>query len=206
MTEPSIRRRTKRADEEARVAFEAYALAVGKVVHAWNYLQETLGQLLYYVTGPDDGRAALSKWYSKKSDHRQRAMLRAAVFRAPEDRWPPHVLAAKEDVIWLLNRADELADERNDAIHAPVSMITDRSGMVVHASIAAYVNGHPRARKLWGKKLLVEFERCEKVAAVLSFFAGEAVMALVNEQHPWPARPSLPPLVLELEPPSIDGH
>jgi hypothetical protein len=92
MTEPSIRRRTKRTDEEARVAFEVYALAVGKVVHAWNYLHETLGQLLYHVAGPDDGRAELSKWYSLKSDHLQRAMLRAAVLRAPEDRWPPQVL------------------------------------------------------------------------------------------------------------------
>jgi hypothetical protein len=115
-------------------------------------------------------------------------------------------LAAMEDVIWLLDRADELADERNDAIHTPVSMMTDRAGKAFYASMAASVSGHPRARRLWGKRLLVEFERCEKVAASLSFFAGEAVMALVNEQHPWPARPSLPPLVLELEPPSIDGH
>jgi hypothetical protein len=206
MTEPSIRRHAKRTDEEARVAFEVYALAVGKVVHAWNYLHEALGQLLYYVTDPDDGRAALSKWYSIKDDRRQRAMLRAVVLRAPEDRWPPQALAATEDVIWLLDRADQLADERNDAIHAPVSMVTDCTGMVVHASIAAYVNGHPRARKLWGKRLVVEFERCEKVAGVLSSFAGEAVMALVNERHPWPARPSLPLRVLEQEPLSIDGH
>ena len=206
MTEPPIGRRTKRADEEARVAFEAYALAVGKVVHAWNYLQETLGQLLYFVTGPDDGRAALLKWYSFKSDHRQRAMLRERVLRAPEDRWCPQVLAPREDVIWLLDRADELADERNDAIHTPVSMMTDRDGRVVHASMAAFVNGNPRARELWGKKLLVEFERCEKAAAALSLFAGEVVMALGNDQHPWPARPSLPVRRLEQEPRSMGGH
>ena len=32
-------------DDEMKVAFEAYALALGKVAFSWNYLHEKLGQL-----------------------------------------------------------------------------------------------------------------------------------------------------------------
>jgi len=71
--------------EEATAAFEEYALAVGKVAYAWNYLHERLGELFVVVSGAKQS-VALAIWYSTKSDRTQRDMLRAAVNAIPS-RW-----------------------------------------------------------------------------------------------------------------------
>jgi hypothetical protein len=57
---------------------EPYVMALGKVAHAWNYLQEALGQLFCAVTevDMDTGQAV---WHSTANDRAQREMLRAAV-------------------------------------------------------------------------------------------------------------------------------
>jgi hypothetical protein len=57
-------------EEQVRAAFEAYTLAVGKVAHAWNYLQEKLGQLFAVITGADRA-IALAVWYSTDNDRAQ---------------------------------------------------------------------------------------------------------------------------------------
>jgi hypothetical protein len=177
-------------DEETKAAFERYTLALGKVVHAWNYLHEKLGQLFVVLSG-SDRNIALAIWYSTINDRAQRLMLRAAVMASGVNRWPNP--SAKDDTIWLLDRADELADQRNNAIHAPCSLYIGGAKDGGAEMGAAYFNGHPRARKLKNKSLLIEFDWCERYAETLSKFTLEIETGLAfAERYPWPDKPCLP--------------
>jgi hypothetical protein len=173
------------SDDEVKTHFEAYALAVGRVAHAWNYLQEALGQLFVLVV--DGNRSAtLAVWYSTDSDRTQRNMLRAALVASGGDNRWAKLPSARRDLLWLIDRANALADQRNNAIHTPASLSTDADGSMMTASHNAFFSGHPRARRLWGKKLITEFEYCEKYAEALYDFARKAETALGFEQCPWP--------------------
>ena|SRR5258708_375181 len=66
--------------------FEPYVLALGKVAHAWNYLQEALALLFCTITGMDES-IALAIWHSTTNDRTQREMLRAAIGASIDDRW-----------------------------------------------------------------------------------------------------------------------
>jgi hypothetical protein len=178
-------------DEEARAAFDAYCLGVGKVAHAWNYLQENLGQLFVFVTG---GAPAimLSVWYSARSDQTQRNMLRAALLAIKDDRWQPRLPTARDDLVWIVDEANALAEHRNNAIHMPGTLLTGADGTAIGPSIAAYINGNPLARRVWGKQLLPEFDLSEKCAEALSRFTRHACVSLMDHELPWPKRPSLP--------------
>src|SRR5215472_4850499 len=138
-------------DEERKAAFEAYTLAVGKVAHAWNYLHEKLGQVFWVVCGAER-EIALAIWYSTHNDRTQRLMLRAAVLACKMDRWPAP--QARDDVMWLLDCADSLAEQRNNALHAPCSLYVGGAQDGGSVMGAAFFHGHPRAKKLIGKDLL----------------------------------------------------
>ena len=103
-------------DEEIRTAFEAYTLAVGKVAYAWNFLLERLGRLFVVVTDMDR-TVAFAVWYSTENDRAQQKMLLAAIVATAAERWTRHP-TAKEDLKWLLDRAIELGEDRNNAVHA----------------------------------------------------------------------------------------
>jgi hypothetical protein len=179
------------SDEERRAAFDDYTRAVGSVVHAWNYLHEQLGQLFVAVSRADRA-VTLSVWYSNFNDRAQRRMLRAAVMAAGNDLWP--TATAKDDTIWLLDRADDLSRERNNAIHAPCSLYIggrEDGGSVMGA---AFFTGHPNARRLVDKRLLAEFGWCEAYAETLSRFTNKVETGLAfADRYPWPERPELPP-------------
>ena len=180
-------------EAQAAEAFEAYCLAVGRVAHAWNYLQQKLGQLFVFVTKTEPA-IALSIWYSTDNDRAQRNMLNAAILATKDDSWLPRLPSAKSDLLWVVDRVNAIADLRNNAIHAPASLLTDSNGPSMKASLEGYINGHPRARRLWGKNLLTEFDWCEKSAEALSRFIGHAAVSLNDDEWPWPERPSLPTL------------
>jgi hypothetical protein len=175
-------------DDEARQAFEKYCVAVGKVCHAWNYFHEKLGQLFDRFS-PVDSPTALRMWYSKFQDRWQRNELRNAVDAVGS--WPNST--AKDDVIWLLDRADELAEDRNNAIHAPCSLYVggrEDGGSVMGP---AFFNGHPRARNLLGKKIIAEFEWCEQYTECLTRFSMQIETAFAFPgKYPWPHRPTIP--------------
>ena len=147
-----------------------------------------LGQL-FVVVLDTDRELALSVWYSTDSDRTQRNMLQAATRAANTNRWL-NASDAKAEIHWLLKSADDLAIKRNDAVHAPASLYSDSEGSEMGA---AWLNGHPRARNLQGKKLLTEFRWFELWAETLSRFSEEVQTALsFPERYPWPARPLLP--------------
>jgi hypothetical protein len=173
--------------EDTKKAFDAHVAAVGKVAHEWNYLHEKLGVLFVAVTGMERN-LALSIWYSVTSDRAQREMLKASVFATSSQR-SEKLPKARDDLKWLLDRAEEVADARNNAVHAPCSLYL--GGSVSEMGVS-YFNGNPRAKNLVGKELLVEFAWCEGYAATLSRYAemlGNAVA--FPDRFQWPERPKI---------------
>jgi hypothetical protein len=132
-----------------------------------------------------DRETALQAWYSTFNDRWQRDKLRKAI----EDvvSWPNPT--AKADVVWLLDRADDLAEDRNNAIHAPCCLYVD-GGTVMGA---AFFSGNSRAKNLNGKKLIAEFEWCERYTEVLSVFVQKLETGFAfADKYPWPERLTLP--------------
>src|ERR1700733_13989689 len=105
---------------ETREAIEAYCVAVGLVVYEWNDLHEKLARLFALVR-EGDRQESLTEWYAIRSDTRQREKLRSAVAETTSGRWKTSP-RAPDDLKWLLDRADKLASDRNNAIHAPCSL------------------------------------------------------------------------------------
>jgi hypothetical protein len=117
---PTMRRSI--TDQEQTHAFQQYALVVGRLSHAWNDLHLKLGELFASLIGADDEEVALAVWYSTENDRAQRNMLRATVEASRPDRWK-ETPKAPEEVKWVLDRVDnQLADARNNAIHAPCAL------------------------------------------------------------------------------------
>jgi hypothetical protein len=87
-------------DAAIMAKMEPYVMALGKVAHSWNYLQEALGQLFYIVTGLED-RMGEALWHSMPSDRMQRQMLRAAAEAS-------NLPKAKGDIKWLLGKAEDV--------------------------------------------------------------------------------------------------
>lgn len=160
------------ADEEKR-QFEAYCLALGKVAHAWNYLHEKLGRLFATILRCDP-HVTNAIWYKPDSDRIKVGMLGAAISTQQDQWWLPDYPSAKDDIVWLVERVQNLADMRNNVIHAPCVLRTDGGG----TAMAASFNGHERAKKLWGKEILVEFDWCERYAEELTRFAVAMETAL----------------------------
>jgi hypothetical protein len=173
--------------EKRQEAFDAYAVAVGRVSVVWNHLHQTLGWFFAMVTG-GDGDLILAAWGSIENDRAQREMLRAAINAANSERWK-QTPKAPADLFWVLGRADALSDVRNDAVHALVSLHFGPE--IVEVTVAQPARGK-REKKLLnnaarGRKLLDEFAKCERDADALSAFLLEATAALVTpELREWP--------------------
>jgi hypothetical protein len=174
--------------EEARVAFEAYTNALGRATYAWNFLLERLAALFAVVVDADRA-VTLAVWYAVNDDRTKISMLKAAVDALPHTKWPaqPTSLA---DLAWLAERAKDLADARNNAVHGPTTLLGTPDG---HEMAAHPLSGHVRAKNLRGKDLLVEFDWLERWAEELSRYT----MSLISALHPsalytWPDKPEKP--------------
>jgi hypothetical protein len=178
--------------------FQPYAAALGTVVYSWNKLHQNLAYLFWGVIGTASGTVPLTVWHSTDNDRAQRQLLRkvaeAKSMNALEKFKNPKTV---EDIKWLLDRADSLADQRNDAIHAPYLFIIGPGPMKLEADDFL---GHSRAKKLKGKNLLDELKWCHQTAAALPFFAHLLYMAVLGLQMPWPDRPRLPPRPAQNQP------
>jgi len=178
------------SEGEITIAFEAYALALGKVAFAWNFLHERLGRVFIAVC-QHKPNTSLEIWYSTESDRVKQHMLKAAIAATSE--WPDFLPdRTKEDLLWLANTVMKLGDARNDAVHAPCILNTDADGTKMIAA-PEFFSRHGRAKKLRGKKLLVEFDFLERWMEELSRFSEKTASALLSERAPWPDRPSQPP-------------
>jgi hypothetical protein len=188
MTEPKYV--TLPTAEKRQKAIDAYALAVGRVSGAWNFLHGTLGEF-FAVVIRGDAELVLAAWRSNQNDRAQREMLRAAINAASLERWK-ETPNAPDDLLWVLKLADEhLSDVRNDAVHALVSF---HIGVEIEVGAAL----PPRSKREWklfnrrtrGEKLIDEFATCERATAALSVFVRRATAALAEpDRHKWPTRP-----------------
>ena len=102
-------------------------------------------------------------------------------YRNDSGRWKKSP-RAPDDLKWLLDRADKLASDRNNAIHAPCSLYLRGDGSSeVMAAVRSANAGNRRAKNLEGKDLLIEFHWCAAYAVCLGQFA--------ECSHPrWPPR------------------
>lgn len=176
------------SNAELEKLFEPYGVELGKLVYAWNLLQGSLCEVFSILAPP--ARVAEAVWHSTQNDRTQREMLRSAAKAIHGTRHVANLPKMQEDVVWLVNRANSLADQRNDAIHAPLSFTITPEEIRLEPPI---VGGNPRAAKLKGKDLLNEFRLCRERADVLTCFARNLSYAIQRgPRQPWPKRPSLP--------------
>jgi hypothetical protein len=96
------------------------------------------------------------------------------------------------DLTWLLACADELAEDRHDAIHAPCSLYIrgDDGSREVMAAVRSAEAGNRRAKNLEEKDLLVEFAWCAWRARDLCMLA-DMLAAAIQGRQTWPERPKL---------------
>jgi hypothetical protein len=166
--------------------FDEYAMALGKVVYTWNALHEQLGKLYAVVAGitPENG---FKLWYSKRNDRWQRDQfreaLKAANFNAVNTK-------ANADLLWLIDQTDLLAEDRNDAVHAPCGMLINNKFEIT----ANYFNGNPRAANLRDKPILLHFAWYERRAITLSNYTEHAFISIMHYKGKWPDRPAMPTL------------
>jgi hypothetical protein len=177
-------------DEDMQKAFDAYALAVGKVAHEWNMLNERLGQLFTVVVGARTPDVSLAVWNSSENDRAKQKMLKDAIQSYHAKQWPWDIPVARTDLIWLADQALNLGEDRNNAVHAPCMLAIDHTGPLM---IAHVVSRHARASKLRGKPVLPEFEWVRLWASELAMFAQRTETGLGwPDRYPWPDRPQKP--------------
>jgi hypothetical protein len=170
-------------------AFLPVAREIGYLAHSWNSLHEQLGVIFAYMILPATITIPLAIWYSTNNDRSQREMLRAAN-RAWVVRNKSKFQKMSNELVWLLNEADKLADKRNDALHAPLSILMDTSTFEFWVE-PNYFWGNPRARKLEGKDLRLEFKKYRAQIRCLNDYAVRIHLHLAS-LTPLPERPSLP--------------
>lgn len=187
-------RRNPRPPSENTIdnAFAPFAMEIGKLTRSWNILQENLGEIFAQIVNDTNHNIPLAVWYSTHNDRAQREMLRRAYasFGAINNRRHP---MAKEDIKWLLDRCDSLADQRNDALHAPLMLAISESNKTIEV-MPAYFLGNPRALKLKNKNILEELRWYRESAETLREYALSIGFYLGQDGTSWPEKPLMPTL------------
>jgi hypothetical protein len=175
-------------ERQMQRGFKPYALELGMLIFSWNRLQAALGQLFSDVLTGTKFNISQAAWNAITIDRLQRQMLLAAAIASPSLQ-----ARAKDDIKWIVDRAEEFEDRRNNAIHAPFEFVLEKDfrGYVL---APAWYTGHPRAIKLRDKHLLNEFRWYGETAAVLANFARRVHYRFDDSGSSWPRRPELPQL------------
>src|SRR5215470_7186583 len=97
------------------IHFTPLAKELGKLVYAWNELHEHLGHLFDHVINLKMPGAALAAWRAVENDRTQRTMLRFSVEHAA-NRIDKAII---DEILWVLEKTNSLAEHRNNAIHSP---------------------------------------------------------------------------------------
>jgi hypothetical protein len=172
--------------------FAPFAIEIGELTRSWNIFQENLGEIFAWIVNDLNPNIPLAVWYSTQNDRAQREMLRRAYasFGAVNNRQHPK---AKEDIKWLLDRCDSLAEQRNDALHAPLMLAISEPNKTIEV-VPAYFLGNPRAIKLKNKNILEELRWYRESAETLRQYALSISFHLRTDGTSWPERPLMPTL------------
>lgn len=188
---------------------EPYERELGSLLIKWNDLHLALAMLFVAVHGvyldEPEGQTLLSVWNAVPNERFQRNMLRHAaisVFTRARDQMRKDeneikLIADDEAAIlaeieWIVDSADKLGRQRDDAAHVP---------MTIHGSeglrfVAAAFLGHPIAEQFAKKDLLDEFSLYAARIVVVATHAREMYWFLYGKRHPalpqrlaWPTSP-----------------
>jgi hypothetical protein len=192
MAKPNKQKRHRGLQFTAR-EFQAHATALGQLIFAWNDLHEQLAGIYWTLAGYADDAVAV--WNKATVDKHKRKLIREWVNALPVAR-RAMATGMWDDVIWLVDKVDVLADFRNDAAHTPVT-IERESFLATGDNFTAGVIsnnawGNRRARNLMRKSLLAEFRWQRNVATKLRDYALNIERALSDDHTPWPSRPEWP--------------
>ena len=202
MASAQTRQPAPKLDRFTEHHFEPYVKGIGQLVLAWNSLQDALALTFQSLTvgtifyaADDQGAQIRGAWNAINSDRDRRKMLRAVVAAATK-RQRGVFPNLTDDLIWLLNRADELEDVRNNIVHSPLMLLTGKRDPFWNTRpdlvTPAVFMENPRALRLIKTNLLAEFRWCRDSTLVCRDFAVQMNRALISVGYPWPKTPSLP--------------
>jgi len=174
--------------EEWEAADQAYCLAVGQVGVLWATIHEDLAQLYVHRLAADAGQAQIA-WYSHRSDRSQRDLLKNTIEQT-EVKNTGSFPRAKDDLLWSLNRIEELSKVRNDAVHVAVQIIWGEAGPTFSPNAWS---SDPRLKKLHGKDLMKRLTACRRDLQKLLYFNRSMNSAFFDRdlKPDWPSRPKL---------------
>jgi hypothetical protein len=202
-----MKKRGRKADPTIRKFnnkdFRPFIRAIGLSTLLWNDLHEFLAVIFCVASGASDNRTHWLIWNAIPNDRNKREMLLAAAKSTFVDLVTiRRSLAFKEDqaelklqvyerIKWLCEECKKVEDDRNNAIHAPLTYS--------YASFQVYpetMYGNPRAKNLEGKHLLQEYQRLRKTIEILRQYAHDLFGAIcsvrIAQFHALPDRPKLP--------------
>jgi hypothetical protein len=182
-------------------AFKPYAAEIGFLLRDWNNLQESLSALFVSLFPIDQSGAILAAWHAVPNDRFQRAMLRASLkvkFDVPsatkkltQEQYECKFF--RDEILWILEKADTLGRQRDDAAHVPVAMlIAEPLKFIAHI-----YSGNPISQKFLGKELLAEFNIYRNKEVILRNYADRINLYLHRRKRgPLPERPQWPSSVI----------
>jgi hypothetical protein len=190
-TKPHSPKSQDMSDEDFLFAIdqlEQHVRDIGTVVTAWNRFQKRLGQLFAKLLTPTRLNRGLAVWHAVENDRAQRAMLAAIAHERLQNDENMH-----KEVRWLLGKANQLADLRNDVIHTPYLVILYEEDWSMTLT-TDHESGHKRAARLKDSDLAIEIQTRSNNIAKLSEFTLALRRELNRPRHKrtLPRRPSLP--------------
>lgn len=175
---------------------EKHALKTGLAISKWNQLQDFFGRVFAEIVSPKNHRLALAIWYSQESDRAQRKMLKAATKSLFGAEAKLHL-----EIKWLCDRADDLAEGRNNVVHVSYSIaheLTDDSVTLKPRGTGS----HWRADTMNDKDVLAELDKIVRDCEILCRYIFLLMPFVVNPavDAEWPNRPKLPKGLARLGP------
>lgn len=183
------KRMVKVTPARMRRAYRPLATEIGLVACYWNNLHARLSLIYANLLAPGKIVTAeqigpLASWNTLESDRSQREMLRAVAAAALKaDK------RAKDSIDWIINKANELSDKRNDLVHSPY-ILTLRGGELSVTPNVFFE--HRRAKKL-GPNPQQQAKDCAYSISVLISYASDVDACMKFPELPWPQRPQLQP-------------
>lgn len=181
----------------SKTVLRPYSVQLGQLATAWNWLHHNLSSLFWLILRARNEHFAQVIWHSTDSDFVQRKMLRAII--EMDQKSMPIQRRLKPDqakaIIYILNEIDNnLRHKRNNAVHAPLMVLTGVRDDGVKSWVEAHFNPlNPRAKPLRDKDLIQEFKDYTAHAEMLNRYAVQIWNALnYPGRFPWPDKPPVP--------------
>jgi hypothetical protein len=174
-----------------------YAVEIGVLANAWNQLHFNLNCLFVLLLKAQEETFSKAVWYAAESDFVQRKMLRS-IIEADQNTLPHKRKLTKlqaGEILWVLDQIEKpLRHQRNNALHAPLMIVTGLQNEQVRSrALAHFDSQNPRAKPLQGKDLINEFRDYTAHSDVLTEYTSGIWHALKDPAHrTWPERPALP--------------